>query len=215
MEIIRINLSGRWDDLTQSIIEQAAEVIRRGGVLVYPTDTVYGIGVNVLDEQAVARLFKIKKRPESKPLPVMVKDIAMAKKLAYIDKKKEKILAQIWPGAVTVVLEKKNIVSSAVTGGQKTIGLRVPDHPLTGYLMENLDVPVAVTSANFSGQPPINYSRDLLEFVKNAYPRPDLVLDAGDLLDSQPSTVLDLTAGQPKITRIGPITKKDLDKMIK
>ena len=211
MEIIKFNLS----DLDYRIIEIAVGVIKRGGSIVYPTDTVYGLGVNALKPQNIDRLFKIKKRPETKPVPIMVRDIAMAKQLAFIDKKTEEALEQVWPGQVTVILEKRPIIPDILTANKKTVGLRIPNSQFTQLLMENLDEPITVTSANFSGESPLISSTEVVKVFNKAYPRPDLILDAGDLPPSPPSTVLDLTSSQPKITRVGPITKKDLMKMLK
>ncbi|MFH1671410.1 MAG: L-threonylcarbamoyladenylate synthase [Candidatus Portnoybacteria bacterium] len=215
MEIIKFNLSGDWKDIDASVIGKALAVINRGDCLVYPTDTVYGLGVNALDSRAVERLFKIKKRPETKPVPIMVKNIEMAKKLAYINPEREKIIKAVWPGQVTVVLEKRDIIPDILTAGKRTIGLRIPDHPFTRFLMENLEFPITCTSANFSGDPPLISSAEIISVFEKAYPRPNLILDGGDLPENIPSTVLDLTRPQPKITRVGPITKKDLMKMFK
>jgi len=215
MEVVKFNLAGDWKDIDERVIELAVGIIKRGGSIVYPTDTVYGLGVNALKPYAVERLFKIKKRPETKPAPIMVKDIAMAKQLAYIDAKTEKALQQVWPGQVTVVLEKRDIVPDILTAGRKTVGLRIPNHYFTQLLMANLNEPVTATSANFSGQPALSSADEIIRIFEKAYPRPDLILDAGELPPSPPSTVLDLTSSQPKITRVGPITKKDLDKLFR
>lgn len=215
MEIIKFNLRGDWSDLDNRIIEEAIKVIKRGGSVVFPTDTAYVLGVNALESHSVERLFKIKKRPDSKPVPIMVKNIKMAKQLAYIDKKTEKILLEIWPGQVIVILEKKPIIPNILTANRKTIGLRIPNHYFTQYLMENLDEPVTITSANFSGQSDISSSTEIIKIFNKTYPRPDLILDAGQLPPSPPLTVLDLTDSQPKITRVGPISKKDLMEMLK
>jgi len=210
MEIIKFNLSGEWNDLDNKIIQIAVGVIQRGGSIVYPTDTVYGLGVRALKEYDIERLFKIKKRPETKPIPIMIRDIKMAKELAYIDKKIEKVLESVWPGPVTVVLEKRSVVPNALTANKKTIGLRIPDCPFTQLLMEKLAEPITATSANLSGQEPLSSSREIIKVFDKAYPRPDLILDAGNLVNRQPSTVLDLTGSQPKILRVGPVTKKEL-----
>jgi L-threonylcarbamoyladenylate synthase len=215
MEIIRFNLLNNWADSDNRVLEIAIGVIQRGGAVVYPTDTVYGLGVNALEPHGIGRLFKIKKRPETKPVPVMVRDIEMAKQLAFIDRRAEKILTSVWPGPVTVVLEKKQIVPDILTAGKRTIGLRIPDCQFTRALMENLTEPITVTSANFSGQPPLTSCQKVVKVFEKAYPRPDLILDTGDLPASPPSTVLDLTGSQPKITRVGPVNKKQLLKMFK
>ena len=215
MEIIRFNLKGDWSDLDHRIIEQAIKVIKRGGSIVFPTDTVYGLGVSALNPYSIERLFKIKKRPEGKPIPIIVKNIRMAKELAYIDKRIEKALLEVWPGQVTVILEKRSIVPDILTAGRKTVGLRIPNNYFTQYLMEYLDEPITATSANLSNKLPLISSMEVIKIFEKTYPSPDLILDAGELPPSPPSTVLDLTSSQPKITRIGPISKKDLMEMIK
>ncbi len=213
MEIIKIDLS---TDLPSSeIIQKTITVVQRNGAVVYPTDTVYGLGVNALREPAVERLFKIKKRPATKPVPVIVRDLAMAKELAFVDRRTEKVLAAIWPGPVTVILKKREIVPDFLTAGKKTIGLRIADCRLARTLMAELEEPLTATSANFSGQPPLSSAAEVVKIFDKAYPRPDLILDAGQLPNNQPSTILDLTGQQPKISRVGPASKKDLLKLLK
>lgn len=211
MEIVKINPQNPEIEL----IQKAADVVRRGGAVVYPTDTVYGLGVDALRPYAVERLFKIKKRPLAKPAPILVKDIEMAKKLAFIDRRTERALAEVWPGAVTVVLEKRGSVPEILTGGKRTVGLRIADYQITKILMELLDAPLTATSANFSGQAPLLCAEDIIKIFEKVYPSPDLILDAGCLPVSQPSTLLDLTGPKPKILRVGPIGKKDLLDILK
>ncbi|PIV10155.1 MAG: threonylcarbamoyl-AMP synthase [Candidatus Portnoybacteria bacterium CG03_land_8_20_14_0_80_41_10] len=213
MEIIKIDLSIDWPD--PFIIKKAAGVIQAKGSLVYPTDTVYGLGVDGLSVPAIERLFKIKKRPASKPVPVIVRDMAMAKRLALIDRQTERILEAVWPGPVTVILRKKEIVPDILTAGQSTIGLRIPDCKLVRAIMNNLEGPMTATSANFSGQPSLTSSNRVIETFNRAYPRPDLILAARHLPASPPSTVLDLTGPQPKILRVGPTNKNDLLKLLR
>jgi L-threonylcarbamoyladenylate synthase len=215
MEIIKFNLGGHWEDFDQEIIDQAIETIRKGGSIIYPTDTVYGLGVDALNTASVSRLFKIKKRATTKPVPVMVRDVDMAEELAFIDYKRRKALEEIWPGPVTAILEKKNIVPDILTAGKKTIGLRMPDHIFTENLMEKLNRPITVTSANISGDSPMTSASEVIKIFSKSYPHPDLILDAGDLPESQASTVLDLTGSYPKIIRIGPVNKNQLMKMLK
>ena len=195
-------------------VQRAADVLSRGGVIAYPTDTVYGMGVNALRPECVERLFKIKKRPASKPVPVMVKDIAMARQIAYLNSRKEKIMKAVWPGPVTVVVEKRKELPDNLTASQWSVGLRIPDYEITQLLMEVVNFPVTTTSANISGDEPISDSQELnLLFQKN-FPRPDLLLDAGQLPQSPPSAVLDLTGQKPKILRIGPVNKDNLLKLL-
>lgn len=216
MEIVRFNLSGDWQDIDQNIIEVAVGVMERGGSIVYPTDTVYGLGVDATNPESVRRLFKIKKRPEIKPVPIMVRDIEIAKKIAYINKEKEAVLNSVWPGPVTVILEKRSAygLPKNLTAGLRTVGIRIAGSPFTKELMKNLDIPISCTSANFSGENSIASSFELLEIFKKAVLRPDLILDAGDLSENKPSAVIDLTTGKPRILRMGPGTKEDLFKIL-
>ena len=201
-------------DNEQAIISEAAEVLRRGGSIVYPTDTVYGLGVNPFDDFAVRRLFRIKKRPADKPVPLIIKSIAMAKKLAFIDARKEEVLRSVWPGAVSVVLYKRSIISLSVSAGTQTVALRIPDNEFCMKLIRAFNSPITSTSANLSGENSMTNSIKIQEkFAKEAY-KPDLLIDADTLKSRQPSTVLDMTRGEPKITRIGPVKPKDLAKIL-
>lgn len=190
-------------------------MIKKGQVIIYPTDTVYGLGVNALDEKAVKKIFEIKGRDFNKPISIIVKSIEMAKEMANFGKDIEKILEKILPGPVTVILYKKKILPNILTGGSKKIGLRVPDYKFTQILMENLDFPITTTSANISGEPSSGNIKDILNQFKNQKSKPVLILDAGTLPEKQPSTVLDLTGPEPKILRTGPVTKNELKKLFK
>jgi len=191
-------------------LQKAAETILRGGVVVVPTDTVYGLAADATNPDAVMRIFRIKKRPHTKPVPVIIRDMAMAKNLAYLNSRLEKILSILWPGAVTVILQKKAMMPDLITAGKRTIGLRLPDYKLLHYLLEVVGRPMTATSANISGEEPsIDAEEVARQFTKGFY-KPDLVLDAGRLKFSEPSTVLDLAAPEPKIIRIGPVNPKKL-----
>jgi L-threonylcarbamoyladenylate synthase len=196
------------------IIAQAVDILTKGGSIVYPTDTVYGLGVNPFDDFAVRRLFRIKKRDASKPVPIIVKSIAMAKKLAYIDSDKEKILQSIWPGAVSVVLYKREIVSSFISANTNTVALRIPDNDFCISLIKAFNSPITSTSANISGESSLTDPEAIADRFKNELYKPDLIIDAGIPKSMQASTVLDLTQGKPKITRVGPVSPKDLEKIL-
>lgn len=191
-------------------ILEAIDVLNCGGIVIFPTDTVYGLAVNILRDDAIEKLFTIKKRPSSKPVPIMVRDIEMAKKFAFIDRKIEKILNDVWPGQVTVILGKRKDISEKLTSGRRTVGLRISDCKIVKLLLENIDYPITATSANISGESPIIQSAEIMRVFENRDFQPDLFLDAGNLKNSSPSTVLDLTSDKPKILRVGPVTKKDL-----
>ncbi len=197
------------------IINEAASILKNGGSVAYPTDTVYGLGVNPFDDFAVRRLFRIKNRPPDKPVALIVKSIAMAKKLAYIDAIKEEALRNLWPGAVSVVLYKRRIISKEISAGTDTVCLRIPDNKFCIALIRAFNGPITSTSANISGE---NHTNDAAviakRFAKEIY-RPDLIIDAGVLLAKKPSTVVDLTKQKPKITRIGPVSPKELTRILR
>src|SRR3989338_1013832 len=211
MKVIQIDLNKDYSET----INEAVVVLEMGGVIICPTDTLYGIGCNALDEKAVRKIFEIKERPLAKPLPMIVRNIKWAKELAYVGRKNEKTLEKIWPGRVTVILSKKAIVPHILTSNQKTVGIRIPDHPLTEQLLKLFGYPIALTSANISGQEPAN---DIFEIIKVFSSRltrqPALVLDLGTLPKSEPSTILDLTTDKPKILRVGPSKPEDFLKLL-
>ncbi|OGZ33390.1 MAG: threonylcarbamoyl-AMP synthase [Candidatus Portnoybacteria bacterium RBG_19FT_COMBO_36_7] len=191
-------------------LQKAAELILRGGVVVVPTDTVYGLAADATNPQAVAKLFRMKKRAKTKPVPLIIRNMEMAKELAYIDKRLEKILGFLWPGAITIILQKRAELPELVTAGKRTVGLRLPDYKLLYYLLEVIGRPLTATSANISGEAPSIDAEKVVEQFRKEFSRPDLVLDAGKLKFSQPSTVLDLATPEPKIIRIGPVNPRKL-----
>lgn len=189
-------------------------ILQHGGVIVYPTDTVYGLGADVQNEEGLKRLFMIKKRPAHKPLPILVENVAMAKKYAFIDKYQERILEKVWPGAVTIILEKKQAVSSLISGGRETVGLRMPHSAFCISLIRELGGPITGTSANISGEAESNSLVPIMEQFTAHSRYPDLIIDAGVLPESQPSTIIDCTTSKPKIIRIGPVSAKKLKEIL-
>lgn len=178
-------------EIVKSDLKKAVSAVKNGSVLVCPTDTVYGLVCDASNKKAIARIYLIKKRPRSKPLPVFVKNIAMAQKIAKINKTQEKFLKKVWPGKTTVVLNAKK-------GG--TIGLRVPNSRLILDLIKRTGL-LAETSANISGEPPTTKIREVIKYFKGRKYGPDLILDAGDLKPAKPSQVIDFTESEPRVLR--------------
>ncbi|MEK7659432.1 MAG: L-threonylcarbamoyladenylate synthase [Patescibacteria group bacterium] len=210
MKTIKVDLRGDFSEA----IQEAVAVLKLGGVIVYPTDTLYGLGANALEIGPVERIFKIKQRSKSKPLPIAVRNINWAKELAFIYKKEEKILEAAWPGAVTVVLPKRNIVPDILTAGQRSVAMRIPNSLFIDELLGKFGYPITSTSANISDELPSFKISEIIERFENSEYKPDLVIDAGDLKQSEPSTVLDLTTDKPKILRIGPSKPETLLKLL-
>lgn len=212
MEILKINP----DDLRESVlaIEKAVEVIKYGGIVACPTDTTYGLIADATNEEAVSRLFKIKKRPITKAIPVIINNIELAKKIAFIDEKMANVLNMVWPGAVTVILQYKFKLPELITAGAKTVALRIPDYKLIYFLTESIGKPLTATSANVSGQQPAYSAKEVINQFDHAEYQPNLILDAGILKHSKPSTILDLSDREPKIRRVGPVDKETLLKIL-
>lgn len=198
-----------------AMVEHVAGLLARGGVVAVPTDTVYGLIADALRESAVKKIFRIKARSYQKALPVFVRDIAMVKQYATADTKVMKLLEELWPGQTTVVLRKKDAMPDLVTGGMKTVGFRIPDHPFVSALGAAYPHPLAETSANISGSEPAQSPSEVQNTFHRRIPAPDLLVDGGKIASAGPSTVLDLTApSNPKILRMGAITKAELDKIL-
>ena len=210
MKVVKIDLNGDFSEA----IQEAIAVLKLGGTIVYPTDTLYGLGANALDTYAVEKVFKIKQRPKTKPLPIAVRNIKWAKELAFIYKKEEEILNAVWPGAVSVILPKRNIVSDILTAGQPNVAMRVPNNPFVDKFLGKFGYPITSTSANISDELPSSKISEIIERFENSEYKPDLVIDAGDLKESEPSTILDLTSDKPKILRVGPVKPEKLMKLL-
>lgn len=183
------------------IAKDVASIIKKGQVVVVPTDTVYGLLCDATNKKAVDRVFKIKDRNKNNPLPVFVKDLKMAQSLAKIDAETEDILRKIWPGQVTAILHQKKGVK--IFGlNKKTIALRIPNYKFIERLLDEFGRPLVCTSANISGRPPLLEAKNIIsQFHKNNLP--DYVVDGGKLKKRLPSTVVDLTKENPYITREG------------
>ena len=195
MKILKINASNPEKDK----IKAAVTILKRGGTVVYPTDTVYGIGANIFNEEATQKVYSIKKRSPLKPISACVSKIQDIHKIAYMDKNIEKLVEKIFPGPFTVILKKKDNVSSILTSGGEKIGIRIPDSKVCMELSK--EFPITTTSANISGKKiPESVEGILRQLDDNI----NLILDAGICKHGIHSTVIDLTAS-PKIVRKGAI----------
>lgn len=195
-------------------IEEALSVLHRGGVIVYPTDTLLGFGANALDRAAVDRVFRIKSRPTSQPIAIAVSSIDQAKEYAYINPKQEAIINAVWPGSVTVVLRAKSVLPDNLSAGNNTIAMRIPDHPIPQQLTQ--EFPITGTSANLTGQEPCRFIHEVQSQFYGRHPQPDLLLDMPAQNKSGPSTVVDITTPEsPKILRVGATTPARLLELLR
>lgn len=212
MEIIKESFYNR-----KKLVQKLAKEIKKGKVLVCLTDTIYGLIGDATKRKVVDRIFKIKNRNRNKPLPIFVLDAKMAKKIAIIGKEEERILKKLWPGQVTIVLErkKKNIIAPSVFGKKKTIGLRIPNKRLLNDLLKVAGAPLVATSANLSGKKGGYKIEDIINEFEKQKIKPDIILDSGDSKNRKPSTVISLRGQKIKILRRGCFSKKELSDMIK
>ena len=187
----------------RDVVERASEFISRGQIIVCPTDTVYGILGDATKEEVVKKVFKVKNRDLKKPFPIFVKDINMAKELALIDKNMEAFLEEIWPGKLTIVLKRKKRcgLPKILFGRKTTIALRIPDYKLVGEILKKVRKPLIGTSANISGKPSSTKFKEVVEQFQTQEIKPDLFIDAGNLPNSRPSTIVDFTKGIPKVIK--------------
>jgi L-threonylcarbamoyladenylate synthase len=184
-------------------IELAAGELRRGGVVSFPTDTLYALGADALNDAAVARVFAIKGRPLSNPLPLFVSGAEMARQLGVFTPSAQKLVERFWPGALTVVIEKHGGFESLALAGGATVALRAPDHPIALELIRRLQHPVTATSANLSGgADPENADEVRLQLGSAV----DYIIDAGPCPIGKPSTIVDCTSGDGiRVIRYGAI----------
>lgn len=197
MEILKAEPKN-LDKITKKVIK----FIKQGKVIVSPTDTVYGLICDATNKKAVEKLFKIKKRKSKKPIPIFVKDIKMAKKLAFLNKNQEDFLKATWPGKITAILKRKKRIRLYGVD-KKTIGLRIPNYRFLNILFKKLNRPLTGTSANVSGKPASTKIKEVIPQFKNQKYQPSLVLNAGNLKTSKPSMVMDVSGPKPKILRKG------------
>ena len=190
-------------------IKEAAERIRAGEVVAFPTETVYGLGANALDAAAVAKIYELKGRPASSPLIVHVASIEMARTLvSQWPPVAEELACRYWPGPLTLVLPKASAIPDIVTAGLPTVGVRVPDHPLALALIREAGVPLAAPSANrFMG-----LSATTAEHVRETFGDAVTVLDGGPCQVGIESTVVSIDAGKITLLRPGMISIEDVER---
>lgn len=189
--------------LAREALDEAVAVLRRGGLVAFPTESFYGLGVDAWNAHAVARIFRIKGRPESKPLLVLVASVAMAETLvAAVPPEARDLMARHWPGPLTLVLKAAAGVPPALTAGTDTVGVRMPDHPVALGLVETAGFPVTAPSANPSGAAPPTVAVAVHRYFEGQV---DLVLDGGPTAGGVGSTIVDCTVWPPRVLRHGPV----------
>lgn len=193
--------------------EQAVNILTNGGVVAFPTETVYGLGAIATDEQAVDKIFKAKGRPSDNPLIVHIGTKKEVDQYAVnVTHDAELLMEAFWPGPLTLVFERRlNVIASNVTPGVETVGLRMPDHPVALALLRTLKAPLAAPSANRSGKPSPTEAAHVHKDLAGLIP---LILDGGETGIGLESTVIDMTTVPPVILRPGGVTKEMIEEVI-
>lgn len=193
-------------------LAQAVAVLRAGGLVAFPTDTVYGVGAHAYLPAAVARLYTAKVRPEGKAIPLLLGDAADIERVSRdLPPLTQRLMDAFWPGALTLVVPRNPELPDIVTAGGPTVAVRLPDHPVPRALARALGASLAATSANLSGQAEASSAADVLAQLDG---RIDLLLDGGRCPGGVPSTVVDLTAQPPAILRQGALDPGLLQRLL-
>lgn len=189
-------------------IEEIAAVLRRDGVIVYPTETFYGLGANGFSAQAVQEVYRLKKRAHRKPISVLISDLSMLRRIAAdVPLHYQPLVSKFWPGPLTLVLKASSIVPKKLLGPEGTIGVRLTGHEWVRSLVRQADFPITATSANVSGDMAISDPKTVRELF---YGLVDLIVDGGATRGLLPSTVVDLSGKKPRLIREGAIPSSRL-----
>ena len=202
-----VKITDNFDEL-----KKAGEIIKNGGLVAFPTETVYGIGANGLNETAAQKIYEAKGRPSDNPLILHVLDVKQAEDIGYINETAKKLFDAFSPGPLTVIVNKKSIVPDCTTGGLDTVAVRIPSSEIARRIIEYSGCPIAAPSANLSGKP----SPTAFEHVKDDLNgRVDMIVDGGGIEVGIESTIIDATKNPPVILRPGAVTLEMLQSIFK
>ncbi len=194
------------------MFSEAVAALSEDGLVVYPTETVYGLGADASSDEAVAKVFKAKNRPLENPISVAVDSIDMARKTIEMTKAAEALFENFLPGPLTIIMNANPTISELVTAGTGKVGVRIPDHPVALKLIESFGKPITSTSANLSGRTPPATTEEALKQLGESV---EVALDSGECQICTPSTVVDAVLDRPKILREGPIAAGEIEKVLR
>ena len=196
---------------TEENIAKAGKILKNGGVVAIPTETVYGLAAHALDKKAVAKIFAAKGRPADNPLIVHITDAKDIEKYAYPNEKAAALAKKFWPGPLTMILPKKECIPNIVSAGLDTVAIRCPSHPVARAIINAAEVPLAAPSANISGHPSPTTGQHVIDDLNG---KVDMILVGPDCKTGIESTIIDLSGDFPTIVRPGTITKDQLQEVI-
>jgi len=191
-------------------VKKSAQILRTGGVILFPTDTLYGLGADALSDEAVEKIYTIKGRDERKPMHAVASDIAMIERYAEVPDMARALAKELMPGALTLILKKREGIETGIARGIATIGFRIPNNPFCLELAKEFGRPFTVTSANKSGVKPEFSTKAILQQLQEGREKINLAIEAGELPEREPSTVVDLSGKEPVILREGAIPPADI-----
>ena len=193
-------------------LKEPAKVIRNGGIVIFPTETVYGIGTNGFDEKSIKKIYELKRRDSNKPISLLVSNIEMVEMVAKdISDLEYKLMRKFWPGPFTIILKKKSIVPDILTSNGDTVGVRMPSGEIAKKLIEYAEVPIAAPSANISGKPS---GTDINDIMKDFEGKVDCIIDNGISELGVASTIVKVVDNIPYVLREGIITKEQIEEVV-
>jgi len=191
------------DEYLDEIVKKSLNVLKEGGIIAYPTESFYALGVPATDENSVRKLFALKNRPEDKALPLIVGDrYTLITCVKEIPEQAEELMDRFWPGALTLIFEAKDHIPALLTGGTGKVAVRIPGDSVAFQFISELRLPITATSANPSSLPPPDSPEAVIAYFGE---RIDLLIDAGKTPGGKPSTIVDVTVSPPRVMRQGSI----------
>ena len=200
------------NEIDYTKLQEPANIIKKGGIVIFPTETVYGIGANGFDENAIKKVYEVKKRPLSNPISLLVNSIDMINEVAKdITEEEYNLIKRFFPGPLTIILKKKDIIPDVLTANSDTVGIRMPANEIALKLIEYAGVPIATPSANISGKPS---GTDITDIMKDFEGKVDYVIDDGPSKIGLASTIVKVIDNVPHILRQGSIPENEIKKFI-
>jgi L-threonylcarbamoyladenylate synthase len=191
-------------DIPEKVITESLKVLKNGGIVAYPTESFYALGVLATDERAIKKLYELKKRPSEKPLPIIVGDMDTLKSIVkYIPSQAEDLMKRFWPGPLTLIFEAQDNLPALLTGNTGKVAVRIPGDSFALYLARASKFPITATSANISARPPAERADEVINYFGDNV---DLIIDAGKTPGGKPSTIVDVTVIPPRVLRKGIIS---------
>ncbi len=203
------------DQLSEKLrkqIKKAVDILSKGGVIAFPTDTVYGLGTGIYNQSGIKRIFDIKKRSTGVALPVLLSDVAQLSEVSMtLSAQSWRLIKEFMPGGLTLIVYRSQMVSDLITAGGDTVAVRIPDHPVPRALIKGIGMPIVGTSANISGKPTLISAEDVRRELGNAV---DMVIDAEPPPNGKESTVVDMASDIPVVLREGAISRAQIARVI-